>query len=210
MSLASIDFYDLTPEFDYVKLMGLLGHYARPREQVTKLLRSKKIIRVKKGIYILGPEFKKPYSDAILANMIFGPSYLSGLSALSFYNLIPERTEVTYSRTPNRNKVFDTPIGRFIYDVLPMRQYCVSVEKVAIDEKRSFLIASREKAIIELLQKVEGIESSEDVEDWLASMRIDTDCLPVLRLTELKEIRKVLPQRLVDYVITVVRKAKNE
>ena len=91
-----------------------------------------------------------------------------------------------------------------------MRQYCVSVEKVAIDEKRSFLIASREKAIIELLQKVDGIESSGDVEDWLASMRIDTDCLPVLRLTELKEIRKVLPQRLVDYVITVVRKAKNE
>ncbi len=182
----------------------------RPREQVTKLIRTNKTVRVKKGIYILGPEYKKPYSDAILANIIYGPSYVSGLSALAFYNLIPERTEVMYSRTPNRNKVIDTPIGRFVYDVMPMKQYRVSIEKVRLDQHRSFLIASREKALFELLQKVEGIESSVDVEEWLASMRIDTDCLPKLRLTELRAIRKVFPQRLVDFLVTVARKAQHE
>ena len=200
--------YGLTPEFDYLKLIELLKTYSHPRDQITKLIKSKEIIRVKKGIYVLGPEFHKPHSLEILANIIYGPSYLSGASALAFYNLIPERVSVTSSRTPCRNKVFDTPVGRFIYDLIAMRQYQVSVNQIHIDSQRSFLIATQEKSIVELYSKIKGIDSSADLLDWIDSMRIDTDVLARLRISELNILGSVFNEEKVNLLIELVRKAK--
>src|SRR3989338_57376 len=184
---------ELTPELDYLKILELYKSYAHPRDQVTKLIKSKKVIRVKKGIYILGPEFGAPYSREVLANIIYGPSYVSGLSALAFYSLIPERVTVTSSRTPNKKKLFDTPIGRFTYSVLPIKRYCVSIDRIELDKKRSFLIATREKSLVELTYKNKDIRSSTDLLDWINSMRIDTDILAKLRIGEFLALQKVFP-----------------
>ena len=39
--------YGLTPEFDYIKLKDMLSAYASPRDQITKLIKSREIIRIK-------------------------------------------------------------------------------------------------------------------------------------------------------------------
>lgn len=45
---------------------------------MTALLRKKAIIRVKKGLYVFGPEVRRrPFSLEVLANTIYGPSYIS-------------------------------------------------------------------------------------------------------------------------------------
>jgi predicted transcriptional regulator of viral defense system len=201
--------HDLSSEFDYIKLMGVLKKYTRPRDQVTKLIRAGKVIRVKKGVYVLGPEFRKPYSTEVLANMIYGPSYVSGLSALSFYNLIPERLETVSSRTPNRNKIFDTPIGRFTYQAIPLEQYCISVDLVELSAQKSFLIATKEKALVELTTEIKEIQSCGDLMEWLESMRIDSSTLSKLRQSELKSLRSVFKKPQVDFLIELVRKAKH-
>ncbi len=208
MTLKISDFYNLSSEFDYLKLLDLLKTYTSPRDQITKLIRSKKIIRVKKGIYVLGPEFRIPYSLEVLGNMIYGPSYLSGVSALAFYNLIPERVSVTSSRTPYRNKVFDTPVGRFTYEALQMKQYQVSVSRIQLDSRRSFLIATQEKTLVEIFSKIKGIESCEDLSDWMESMRIDTEVLTKLRISELKILGSVFETKKVNLLTELVRKAK--
>ncbi len=65
-------------EFDYQTLLGALKGYARPRDRITALLRKGVIIRVKKGLYVFGEhERRRPYSREILANLIYGPSYIS-------------------------------------------------------------------------------------------------------------------------------------
>lgn len=199
----------LSHEFDYIKLLDLFKNYASPRDQITKLIRSKAIIRVKKGIYVLGPEFRKPYSLEILGNIIYGPSYVSGLSALSYYGLIPERLSVLSSRTPNRNKVFDTPVGRFTYDFLRMTLYQVSVDRAELDAERTFLIATREKALVETLTQVEGIASTGDLRDWFDSMRVDVDVLPKLRVGELRMLGQVFQDHRIELLIEQVRNAKN-
>ena len=46
-------------EFDYLALMKGLRGYARPRDRVTTLLRHQAIIRVKKGLYVFGPTYRR-------------------------------------------------------------------------------------------------------------------------------------------------------
>jgi predicted transcriptional regulator of viral defense system len=81
-------------EFDYQTLLHGLGQYSRPRDKISDLLRKGVIIRVKKGIYIFGEDYRRrPFSREILANLIYGPSYISLEYALHYFGLIPERVE---------------------------------------------------------------------------------------------------------------------
>src|SRR5680860_1304511 len=72
-------------EFDYLALLRSLQDYAYPRDKITTMLRRGDIVRVKKGIYVFGDAHaRRPYSREILANMIYGPSYVSLDSALQY------------------------------------------------------------------------------------------------------------------------------
>jgi len=58
-------------EFDYQTLSGLLASYSAPRDKITSLIKQGVIIRVKKGLYIFGKEWRThPYSIERLANLI--------------------------------------------------------------------------------------------------------------------------------------------
>ena len=62
-------------EFDYQTLMDVLRDYAHPRDKISDFLRKGVIVRVKKGLYVLGEDYRRrPYSRQLLANLIYGPS----------------------------------------------------------------------------------------------------------------------------------------
>ena len=159
----------LNYEFDYNILCNSLKPLKHPRDQITKLIHSGEIIRVKKGIYVRGDSSSKPYSKYVLANMIYGPSYISGNSALAWWQAIPERVEQIESTTCNRKKAFDTPVGTFVYRYLALNKYCVGLQRVNLDKDRSFLIASREKSITEEMITEKGISCVADLWDWMYS-----------------------------------------
>ena len=118
-------------ELDYQALMAALSKYSNPRDKVTALLRRGDIIRAKKGLYIFGDELRRrPYSRELLANLIYGPSFVSLDSALSFHGLIPERVEALMSVTTKRPKSFDTPIGSFIYRQSPRGAFHIGMDRV--------------------------------------------------------------------------------
>jgi len=127
--------------------MDALAGYRKPRDRVTKLLASGVIVRIKKGLYCFGEVFRKePLSREHLANLIYGPSYVSLEYALSYHGLIPERVEVITSVTTRRSRDFDTPFGTFTYRMLKGPRYAIG----AILEKAGrtpFLVASPEKAL---------------------------------------------------------------
>ncbi len=144
-------------EFDYQALLQGLHEYNRPRDKITALLRRKDIIRVKKGIYIFGERYaRRPFSREILANMIYGPSYVSLDYALHYHGLIPERVEAVTSVTCGRGRRFSTPVGLFIYRMIPMRAYQVGIDQVEIEGSRSFLIATPEKALSDKIYEDRG------------------------------------------------------
>ena len=198
------------PEFDYLYLIDILGQYKYPRDKIGKLIKSKSIIRVKKGIYVLGSQHDRPFSKYILANMIYGPSYISGYSALAYYGVIPERTETTSSTTPNRRKLFYTPVGNYSYTYLAIKKYQQSVVLSQIDDRRSFLIATLEKALVEILIKTKGIDSSKLLLDWMASMRIDHDIIAKLRLGELLKLLKSFNHKAIEHLLELVKRGKSD
>jgi predicted transcriptional regulator of viral defense system len=87
----------LREEFDYQILQDALADYSRPRDKIRNLIKKKEIIRVKKGLYVLGDGHRKrPYSRELLANLIYGPSYVSLEYALSYHGLIRNGSRVSH------------------------------------------------------------------------------------------------------------------
>ncbi len=143
-------------EFDYQALMSALSGYANPRGKVTSLLRWGTIIRVKKGLYVFGETFRKrPFSNELLANLVYGPSFLSMDYALAFHSLIPERVEAKTSATTKRPRRFDSPVGVFIYRQVPAAYYHLGMDRVEQDDV-AFLIAVPEKALADKVRDDRG------------------------------------------------------
>jgi predicted transcriptional regulator of viral defense system len=143
-------------EFDYQALMAALSGYANPRDRVTALIRRGDVIRVKKGLYVFGDRLRRrPYSRELLANLIYGPSFVSLDTALSFHGLIPERVEAVTSVTCKRPKGFDTPVGRFIYRPSPRGAFHLGMDRVEEGDV-AFLIATPEKALADKVRDDRG------------------------------------------------------
>ena len=101
-------------EFDYQTLNQGLRGYASPRDKITDLLRKGVVVRVKKGLYVFGPAFRRrAFSREVLANLLYGPSYISLEYALQHHGLIPEAVETLTSVTTGRSRQFRTPLGAF-------------------------------------------------------------------------------------------------
>ena len=146
-------------EFDYQVLMTCLKGYSRPRDKITHLLKNGQIIRIKKGLYIFGPDYRKrTYSREILANLIYGPSYISLEYALSYHGLIPERVETLTSVTTGRSRKFTTPVGLFTYHMVSLQAFQTGMRRIELDDGAAFLIATPEKALCDKIVIDRGSE----------------------------------------------------
>lgn len=135
-------------EFDYQTLLDVLRDYGRPRDKISDLLRKSVVIRVKKGLYVLGNDYRsRPFSRELLANLVYGPSYVSLDSALQHHGLIPEHVEAVTSVTTGRSRTFDTPVGRFTYRQVPLAAFHIGMNRVEETPGKAFLIANAEKAL---------------------------------------------------------------
>jgi len=183
----------LTEEFDYNFIKHFLHKYRNPRVKINDLLKKGAIVRVKKGLYVFGPELaREPYSKETLANLIYGPSYISLEYALSFYGLIPERVEVITSVTNKRKKYFNTPIGIFSYRYVNPSIYSYGITLYEIDNLHSILIATQEKALIDMLHFANKMTDVDQIEHYLfEDLRLDRDGLSGFSLRGVKKLAKL-------------------
>lgn len=171
----------LGEEFDYQLLMDSLRGYVRPRLKVTSILKAGDLVRVKKGIYIFGPRYRRrPYSREILANLLYGPSCLSLEYALHHHGLIPEQVETLTSVTPGRARTFSTPVGVFSYLHVPLGVFRLGVERLELSGGEGFLIAAPERALADKVYQERGLSvaSRKEMGDYLLkNLRLDADRL---------------------------------
>jgi hypothetical protein len=179
-------------EFDYQALLDGLREYNRPRDKITALLRQGAIIRIKKGIYIFGERYRRrPFSREVLANMIYGPSYISLDYALHYYGMIPERVEAVTSVTCSRGRRFSAPVGLFIYRGISMNAYQIGIDQVALEGGRTFLIAVPEKALSDKIHDDRGtsVRTQTEMRAYLLdNLRIDPEWLEKLNTDTLSLI----------------------
>lgn len=136
---------------DYALLRTLFSDYNSPRNKIANLETKGIIIRLKRGLYVVSPdESGKLLSTELIANHLYGPSYVSMESALRYYGLIPESIHMVRSMATKRSRVFENSISRFEYINCSEDYFPIGINQ-KINEDYSFLIASPEKALCDLI-----------------------------------------------------------
>lgn len=196
--------------FDYQTLLTVLSDYAHPRDKITEMLRRQEIVRIKKGLYLFGESFQRgPYSRELLANLIYGPSYISLEYALHHYGLVPERVETVTSVACGRARRFDTPAGLFTYRSVPLTGFQGSVQRIELENEPAFLMAIPEKALAEKVrsERGAGITSQRDMETYIFdNLRIDPVSLNTLRTDTLHRIAQRYRSRRIRLLSQWVRR----
>lgn len=180
-------------------LMSLLKDYKRPNDKVHALLQEQILISVKKGLYIPGPtlHIRQP-EPFLLANHVYGPSYVSIDAALSYHGLIPERVYEISSMTTKASHRFDTSAGRFAYYHLPFPYYAYGIRQTKLEEEQYALVATPEKALSDKIVTTAGIilRSRRMVMEYLVeNLRIDEDILTTLDTNTMQEWLECAPKK---------------
>lgn len=180
---------------DHLALMERFKSYASPKSKLTQMVRSGKLIKIRRGLYIDSQE--STYSIKTLANLICYPSYISFEYALSFYDMIPEKVEMITSASfqKNKNKTFHTLVGTFIYYYLQPSVYPFGINRLE-ENGQPYLIATREKALLDTLSKIRGVRSIKAMQNLIVEdLRLDEDVLHDLDRQELSLLSSKYHQR---------------
>lgn len=168
-------------------ILDLLKDYKRPNDKISELLKSKKLISIRRGLYITGPRLDLPSPEPFLiANHLRGPSYVSLESALSYWNMIPERAYEISSVTLQTSKLYKTSVGRFSFQHLKAPYYSYGIKNIAYSAKQTVLLASPEKALcdkIVLTPKIHLRSTKQTREFLMEDLRMDSDVLSTLNTT---------------------------
>ncbi|WP_324691807.1 type IV toxin-antitoxin system AbiEi family antitoxin domain-containing protein [Flavobacterium cheonhonense] len=139
-------------------LVALLKEYSRPNDKI-KMLKDEGILQsVKRGFYIAGSatNIARP-ERTLIANHLYGPSYVSMEAALMYYGLIPERVYGITSMTTKSSKSFRTPLGLYTYTSLPLPYYSFGLETVIVNTNQQVIMATPEKALADKIATTPGI-----------------------------------------------------
>ena len=181
-------------EFDHIALVSALDAYSAVDQKINEMLKSEQILRVKKGLYVFGPKARQGLiCMESLANLIYGPSYVSLEYALAFHGLIPERVMTLTSVTSKRDKKFDTPLGTFTYRYLHPKKYPHGIEQRWIDQSHPILIASPEKALFDYvtINRVPTFENERAAVNFLQDdLRIDIEAVSKLDIKKMIRLNR--------------------
>jgi len=191
-------------------LLDLLKGYKRPYDKIHEMVKKEELIPVKKGFYVPGPRLgiSRPESF-LIANHLWGPSYVSLEAALSHWGYIPERVYEVSSVTIKAAKTYKTPVGRFSYYHAQSPYYSFGIKSVALTHRQTVLMASPEKALCDKIVMTSGIllRSERSVQEFLMEdLRIEEEAL---RKLETQTIASWLPHALKKNSLKMLIKTLN-
>ncbi|MFH0909861.1 MAG: hypothetical protein V1929_13965 [bacterium] len=192
---------------DYQQVVSLLHDYSKPRDRISTFLASGDLVRVRKGLYVVGESYRRgPVLRELLANLIYGPSYVSLDYALNYHGLIPERVEDVTSVTTGKSRSFQTPFGIFSYRPLPPERYAPGITFAGEAEGR-FLIACPEKALVDKVWCDKRLKPAR-LDDFAAylfeDLRVDAERLAALDQARLETIAAAFASRKIDMLVRFI------
>lgn len=180
-------------------LLSLLHGYKRPNDKISELIKSGDLIPLKKGLYIagiktdlIGPE------SFLIANHLWGPSYVSLESALSYWGIIPVRVYEVSSITMKLSKKYKTPTGRYSYRFMPSPYYSFGIKSIELSPKQVVRIATPEKALCDKIITTTGLSLRSPIQTHnylLEDLRIDPEQLQKFNLKEIKSWITAAPKK---------------
>lgn len=108
------------------------------------------LIPIRRDLYLIKNAKRFLLNCFEIAPIIYGPSYVSFESALSYHGWIPEAVRTTTCASIKRAKEFETPIGIFSFEHIPIKAFSFGVEQHQQNSLTLF-IASPVKALADIV-----------------------------------------------------------
>jgi predicted transcriptional regulator of viral defense system len=175
------------------------SHY----NQVKRALAKGELIRIRRGLYLLSKRYQRQSINPFgLAQKIYGPSYISFESALSYHGMIPEAVYSITSASSKRSREFKTPQGIFTYSQIPLRVFSEGIMRID-EEGHVFLMATPLKAFSDYVY-VNHLDWH-GLEPLVESLRLDKDALKI-NFDELEELKIVYASKRITRFLNGLRK----
>lgn len=161
---------------------------------IKRLVQATLLVKIKNDLYLIKGTLRKTLPDSFeLAQMIWGPSYISFESALSFHGWIPEAVYTTTSACSKNGKVISTPIGVFSYNHVPAEAFAMGIyhHQNSDPEATTFLIAEPWKAIADYIYSHKKVWPT--LQDLTQDLRIEKEKLYASDLDLLKYLSEQYP-----------------
>ena len=152
---------------------------------VHRALEKKTLIRLTKGVYLIGQPYRQSTPDLFEISCLMYPfSYVSIQSSLSYWGWIPEGVFTTTSVTLNRSQTIENSLGKFSYFKTPKENFFFGVEYVRSPSNSSYLMARPWKAFADLINwSTKSYKTIEDVEE---DLRIEKETMLEHSLQDLR------------------------
>jgi len=161
------------PYISGIDLHHILANSANSRRAIVKRAVHKGyLVPIRRDLYLIKNRIGSLLDSFEIAPIIYGPSYISFESALSYHGWIPEAVRTTTLATVKRAKEFETPIGIFSYDRIPIKAFSFGVEQHT-RKALTLFIASPVKALADTIYAKNRIWES--IDDLREDLRIETD-----------------------------------
>ena len=148
-------------------------NYSNKGNKLSREVKNGNLIKIINGLYETNPNTP----GYLLAQSIYGPSYISFEYALSYYGLIPERVNTITCATLNKKKKrqYNTNFGTFIYRDIPAKAYPEEI-LLKTENGYTYQIATPEKALCDKLYTLSPLNNYTNLENMLFNdLRIDID-----------------------------------
>jgi hypothetical protein len=107
------------------------------------------VLRIRRGLFCLDRRFlAAPPNPLALAQIVYGPSYLSSETSLGWHGWIPEGVQAIISTGLGRSREFLTPLGTYVFQRVPQQSLMSGVQRIAESTPHvSFFMARPLKAL---------------------------------------------------------------
>ncbi len=151
------------------------------RKQLSRWVKAGRLYQLRRGLYALAPPFQKvrPHPFVIANRMVRG-SYISVLSALAHYALVPDVVPVTTSVSAGRPATWTTPLGTFQFQHIKLA-WLHGYRQLEVSPGQRAFVATPEKALLDLIH----LQPDGDAPEYLRELRLQNlDRLDVERLEQ--------------------------
>ena len=154
------------------------GDYKSLPMKLSRMVKAGDIIRLKRGLYCVAAQHLRDgslFQLGVIANRLYGPSYVSFETALGHYGLIPEHVHMQLSAVSKQSKMFKTPLATFRYRQIPQSLFAFGVELIE-SPNGNYLMANRTKALCDtlLIKRNLRVSSPKTLREFLeVDMRFD-------------------------------------
>jgi hypothetical protein len=171
---------------------------------VKRAIASGEILHLRRSLYCLAPKYGKIIHPYSVAHMIYGPSYISLETALSFHGWIPEAVYAITSVSSKKSTEFNTPLGVFSYTRVPQDILYEGVNWGSPSEKYPTVMANPLKALCDYVYVHK--QNWTAVSPLVKSLRVDWKNLEEIQSNQINYLMENYKSRRIRRFLSGLRK----